>query len=477
MSKKQLGQDKFGVQKVMHFGDYFGDSLGMFALNAISGLVGQLTYFYTDKAGLAAGAVATAFMICKVIDAFTDLIMGNIVDHTKPGKEKYRPWLIKAGIPAGILVMLLFTVPKAGQGVQLAYMLVTNILLTAVLYTAVCIPYNSLLVVRTNSQEERGIMGVWRAAAGYVSGMIIAIAVVPVTNMLGGTQSAWVKAGAIFGLMIILAFVICYKVSRETASETGSEEAIAEKAKQDEEEMVPFKDAIGKLFGNKYWVIILVVNFLSQVIYGLANSSGTYYCKWIYGNDNLVGILGAAGMIPTLLGFILTPILVKKLGVVKTLKFSFAVGIAANILRIFNPYHFVFNTVLGCANTFATIPMMCLLGVMTSMAIDFNEYKYGVKMVASANSAASFGCKIGSGIGASLVGWCLAIAGYDATLSAATMATKQAIFTFSIYAPLVMFAAMFIMTCRFDLEAKLPQIRKEIEERKEKEKESKGEDN
>ena len=27
MSKKQLGQDKFGVQKVMHFGDYFGDSL------------------------------------------------------------------------------------------------------------------------------------------------------------------------------------------------------------------------------------------------------------------------------------------------------------------------------------------------------------------------------------------------------------------------------------------------------------------
>lgn len=42
MSKKQLGQDKFGVQKVMHFGDYFGDSLGMFALNAISGLVGHL---------------------------------------------------------------------------------------------------------------------------------------------------------------------------------------------------------------------------------------------------------------------------------------------------------------------------------------------------------------------------------------------------------------------------------------------------
>ena len=51
MAKKPLGKDKFGVQKVMHFGDYFGDSLGQFALNAMSGLVGQLTYFYTDKVG------------------------------------------------------------------------------------------------------------------------------------------------------------------------------------------------------------------------------------------------------------------------------------------------------------------------------------------------------------------------------------------------------------------------------------------
>ena len=67
MSKKPLGTDKFGVQKVMRKGDYFADSLGQFALNAMSGLVGQLTYFYTDKVGMAAGAVATVFFICKII--------------------------------------------------------------------------------------------------------------------------------------------------------------------------------------------------------------------------------------------------------------------------------------------------------------------------------------------------------------------------------------------------------------------------
>ena len=95
MAKKPLGKDKFGIQKVMRAGDYFGDSLGQFSLNAISGLVGQLTYFYTDKVGLAAGAVATAFMLTKILDAFTDLIMGNIIDHTKPGKEKYQPPVVR----------------------------------------------------------------------------------------------------------------------------------------------------------------------------------------------------------------------------------------------------------------------------------------------------------------------------------------------------------------------------------------------
>lgn len=131
-SKKELGKDKFGVQKVMKTRDYFGDSLGQFSLNAISGLIGQLTYFYTDKVGLAAGAVATAFMISKIIDAFTDLIMGNIVDHTKPGREKYRPWLLRMALPAAVIIVLLFTVPKGVSSTfQIGYMLLTNILLSA----------------------------------------------------------------------------------------------------------------------------------------------------------------------------------------------------------------------------------------------------------------------------------------------------------------------------------------------------------
>ncbi len=467
MAKKPLGKDQFGIQKVMRGSDYFGDSMGQFALNAISGMVGQLTYFYTDKVGLAAGMVATVFMITKIIDAFTDIIMGNIIDHTKPGRERYRPWILRMAVPAAALILMLFTVPGGNSGLQIAYLLITNLLMTSVVYTAIAIPYASLQVVRTESSEERGKMGVYRALAGYVPGMAIVLAVIPVTNALGGTQSAWIKFAAVVALVVLLSLLFCYKKSRETA--VSDETAALQMPQSDEEaeEAVPLAEAVGKLFGNKYWVLALIMGLVSQVTYGLANSSGTYYCKWIYGDDNLVAILGAVGMIPTILGFILVGPMNKKLGVVKTLRVCFLLGMAANLLRVINPTHFWYNTILGCISSFANIPMMCLLGVTTAMAIDYNAFKYGNRMVACSQSATGFGGKVGNGLGASVVGWCLAIAHYDATLTAATPAVRQAIYAFNIYIPFLLFLVMFVCAMKFDLEAKLPEIRKELEKRKE----------
>ena len=462
MSKKPLGKDKDGIQKVMRFGDYFGDAAGQFALNAISGLVGQLTYFYTDKVGLAAGAVGTAFLIVKILDAFTDLIMGYIVDHTKPGKERYRPWLLRMAIPAAVMIVLLFTVPaNVSSTMQMVYMFITNFLLTAVIYTAICIPYNSLIVVRTASQQERGNMGTWRAGAGYVAGMVIAVAIIPVTNMLGGNQAAWIKFSVVLAVLAALCLLLTWKTSKETNPVMD-----AENAQSNADEAIPFKDAIVNLFHNKYWVMILIMGLAANITYGLANSAGTYYAKWIYGNDNLVGIQGAVGLIPTVLGFALVGPMIKKMGVTKTLKVSFFIGMAANILRLFNPYDFVYNTILSCFSTFANIPMMCLLGVLTAMAIDYNEYKFNNRMLASSQAASGFGNKVGNGLGSSLVAWCLAIASYNPLAETLTGGVKQAILTFNIYVPLILFALMFVLSLKFDLEKKLPEIHAEIAQRK-----------
>ncbi|MFT8461334.1 MAG: MFS transporter, partial [Liquorilactobacillus ghanensis] len=112
---------------------------------------------------------------------------------------------------------------------------------------------------------------------------------------------------------------------------------------------------------------------------------------------------------------------------------------------------------------FVTIPMTALMGVITAMSIDYNEFKFGKRMIGYAQSINGFGIKIGGGIGLGLIGWSLSLASYNAQATVLTEAVKQAIFAFNIYAPGIVYLLMFIIIIKFDLEKKLPRLRKESE--------------
>ena len=460
MAKKELGVDKMGIQKTMRLGDYLADAGGQFALNGISGLVGAITYFYTDKVGVAAMTAANVLLTAKIFDAFTDLIMGKIMDNGKSPKGKCRPWFLRMAVPALVAVVALFTVPKGLSGAALfAYLLITNILATAVVSTAISIPYVSLLVMRTRSLEERSTMGIFRAALGYIIGMVIAIALVPLTNLMGpggvADQAAYIKFAAVVGVISMLLLLNLYRKSEERAA-----------AEEKPDDGVEFFKAIGMLFKNKYWVILLITNLFSSIIYALSGAAGTYYAKWILGNDNLIGIMGAVGLIPTFVGFGVVGPMTKKFGIRKTLLISFAIGIFGAVVRVFFPASLIVTLTAGLLPSFATIPMMCLGSTMTSMATDYNDYLYGNKIVGMSASASGFGGKVASGLGGSMIGWILAAAHYDSTAAAATSSVRLGIYTFSIYLPLLMLVAMFILVSRFDLEAKYAEIMEEVHKRK-----------
>ena len=434
MAKKPLGTDSMGIQKTMRIGDYLADCGGQFALNAMTGLVSAVLYFYTEKVGVAAATAANVLLAAKIVDAFTDLIMGKIMDNGKSPKGKCRPWFLRMAIPAFVAIVALFTVPAGLTGfAQVAYLFLSNVFLTAIVSTAIMIPYSAILVMRTKSLEERNKMGIFRAAAGYVIGMVIAIALVPLTNMLGSNgvadQAAYIKFAVVVGALSMIFLFILYKTSKETAA-----------------------------------------NLLVNVIYALSASSGTYYAKYILGNDNLIGIMGAVGLIPTFVGFIVVGPMTKKFGVTKTLKIAFVLGIIGNVIRCFKPDSFILCITVGLLGSFATIPMMCLGGTLNSMAMDYNDYKYHNKIIGMSASASSFGGKVSSGIGASLVGWILAVVGFTGNMEVITPAVRYGIYTFSLYIPLAMFVGLFILISKFDLEAKYGDMMKAIAERNEKEK-------
>ena len=57
-------------------------------------VMSYLTFFYTDIFGISSMTVAGLMMVARLIDAFTDPLMGMLGDHTVSKFGKYRPWII-----------------------------------------------------------------------------------------------------------------------------------------------------------------------------------------------------------------------------------------------------------------------------------------------------------------------------------------------------------------------------------------------
>ncbi|MGO4728916.1 MFS transporter [Paenibacillus sp. 2KB_22] len=457
-SKKSraLGLDAQGIQKTMRPYHYLGDGAAQVALNSINGLIGMLTYFYTDKVGIAAATVGTIMLITKFINAIADLLMGRIVDATKSKYGKARPWILWMALPTLASIILLFTVPaEASSTVKTFYALATVAFASAIVYTGIAIPFGSLMAIRTRSVEERGKMGLTRTIFGYIIGMIIAIALIPLTNMLGGDQKAWIIVAVVLGIVSFISLILTFLASKE--NNTGISIV--------ESDNIPFWESIKLLFQNKYWVIMLFAQLLINMLYTLNGSTGIYYTKYILGNENLIGIMGAVGLVPVFLGFVMVGPMIKKFGLTRTARIGMILGIVSSLIRCFMPYNFIAAIVLGGIATLATIPMMAVGGVLVNNTVEYGEWKTGKRLVGMVNSANSFGVKIGMGLATAMIGWILAMGNYDGALITQADSAITSILVLTVYLPLVIFVLTYLCLRKYDLDEKYPQIVKELEER------------
>lgn len=76
-------RDKIGYM----FGDFGNDFTFIFASSF-------LMVFYTKVLGISGAMVGTLFLLARVVDAFTDITMGRIVDSVKPARDgRFRCWV------------------------------------------------------------------------------------------------------------------------------------------------------------------------------------------------------------------------------------------------------------------------------------------------------------------------------------------------------------------------------------------------
>lgn len=430
-----------------------GDFAGNIVYSAISIF---LIFYYTDVIGLSGAIIGTIMLISRLLDGVSDLVMGVIVDRTKSKHGKARVWILRLCIPYAISAIILFSVPtSASELIQYVYVFLSYNLATSIIFTAINVPYATMNALMTQNQYERGLLGIFRMLLATAGTLFINTFTLKVVNFFGNTPSAWTITFLIFGSLSIAVFLFTFYFTKERVLDEPTEE-----------DNVPVLEGFKALLKNKYWLIIvfsIVVMYFSLTLYGGAS---VYFAKVIMGNEQNVAPIGNAITIAQIITMFLTAYFIKSYGkrnVFATGILITAVGYA--VVGIF-PHSFA---IVMTGNVIKGIGMGCAASCMWGMlsdTIEYGEWKTGIRTAGLVNAAASFGNKIGSGLGGAVLGWLISASGYDGSAIEQSATAEFAINSAYNFIPLVLSLITFVLLMFYKLDKEYPQIIAELNARK-----------
>lgn len=424
-------------------------SLGFFAYSIINlGFSTYLTFFWTDILIIPLGAISVIFLLSRIFDGVTDIIIGFLVDKTKTKYGKARPWLLWTAIPSAIAFAMMYYVPNLNETGRIAWAFITYNLVALIFITGTYLPLQSLTSLITEDPKKRLSLNMVAQGFATLATVLGNMYVVRSIAYLGGGAQGYFRFFALMGILAAVLILVSF---------VGTEERV-QSQKGASTEKVSAKVALKAFAANKWWMLVTVLMGLTM-FYPALMAINVYYMKWNMGNPALMGpfmsiVFGA--MLVTLI--LVTPV-INRLGKIKAGFIGMFIQIIGGILPLFAPASI---TVLMLAAALRGIGPAILLGTRLAFmcdVIEYGEWKTGIRLEGLIFSGASFGAKIGTGIGAAVVSIMLAYGGYVGGVAVQTEAALSAIkFTFIWWHAL---SSLLVTICLFflsGLERDMPSI-------------------
>lgn len=419
-----------------------------------------LTLYYTDCVGLSAAFIGTMMLMSRLLDGLSDIGMGVVIEKTQTRWGKARPWILFASMPFAISLILIMNIPGGltSQGKNI-YAFITYIFMVVICYTIVNLSYHAMLARITISQEDRNVISVVRMTLVLVSILILNTITPQVLNLVGGIkeQKAWSTVALIYASIAFVLLLICFFGTKEKV-DTGEKE---------QSEKLPLSTSLKAIATNKYFYITALLFVCCYLVQGL-NGVGIYYARDILGNTNLFGMMSIAQMVPMLIGIPLMPLLFKKFGKMQVIRGGFMISIIGSLMVLLNPYHVILYMTATVLKGIGSIPFSVAMFTLAADLVDFGEWKSGIRAEGFAYSGTSFGMKVGTGLGAALLGWLLSWGHYDASLTQQMQSAKDAMIIIAVIIPLTLSIIQLGLTLLWDLDKKYPNIQSELEARRNK---------
>ena len=398
----EKGYRQFGIRDKLAYG------AGDFGCNMSFGLKGTLIIFWTQYMGLDTILYAALYAIVQIWDAINDPLLGSMIDadRRKYKLGKFRTYILVGSIGllfAGALCFL--PVPNA-PAMAKNILFVAGYVLWDAFYTVANVPYGSMLPLISEDAGDRAQLSSWRSAGGIL-GQAICMVVLPMIvygeddNLIG--ERVFIMA-LVLGVIGFVAFqyMIRNTIERVETTITCGEE-------------IPkfnFFKAVKNFFTNRPVLgatLAPVAMFLGQ---SGATTAATVMFQSYFHKASLSGLVTLIGIAPLFLCMPFARKIVAKWGKKEASAITGILSVVACVLMLVLPITpdgkgILIFTVCQILNGLGQAVYQCVSYSMMADAIDYNEWKHGVRDEGTTYALHSFFRKLAQSIGPSI---CLVLA-------------------------------------------------------------------
>lgn len=461
---------------------YFLGPVGAATLNFT--VISYLNVFYTDVLDLTnafpwvAAFLALFPIISKIIDAITNLVMGQIIEKTHTRQGKARPWLLVSAPLMTVAMILLFMIPKQHSIWQIVLVALTYNIFFSFAYTIYNMSHTLMVPLSTSNVKQRDGLSLFSNIGGnMLPGTVVAL-IFPaiIMPMLGADYDKWVLVMSILAVLALPFTLLEYYFTKERVTEAAHSAG--------EVKNVSFREQLQACFSSKYWIMMVVYMLMFQIMQNIMTISLPYFCNWVLGTYNdgkTQALLSVVGKAPLGFGvFILWP-LVKKFGKRKVMIVGFLLAAAAEGICLSNPTSMPIMLAGSLIYALGFLPSYVYTALMAD-TLDYIEYDKGLRADGLTASVFTIVMTISVGIGQGIFNMGLTQSGYVAPVQGADgvwnvqNASTQGFISFAYIAiPLICLAVMAIIMIYLNVENKLPEIHRQLTARRKAEAEARGE--
>ncbi|MBO5993540.1 MAG: MFS transporter [Acidaminococcaceae bacterium] len=454
----------------MWLGYFAGPCFVYMVYYAVAGT--YLTQFYTDVLGLSGLFLTLMPLFSKIFDAFTNIVMGRIIDRTRTRQGKARPWVAISGVLMAVTGILLYTIPQASYAVQIVWIVVSYNLFFALAFTIYNMSHALMVPLSTRNTKQRdGLAMLTSAGMNMIPGLLVTIILPLLIRALGvgdGAQSAWIKMMSIISILAIPGTLIEYYFTKERVTEENMNSVAAVDV------VIDMKAQLKACFSNKYWKIVMVFGLIYNILNILQTNIMPYYANWVLADNvaagtNLQVLINAIGQAPLGFGIFLLWPLVRKFGKRRVMMVGFVIAALGCLGILVNSRPDRFNVVLIMLliRSLGAIPTYAMAAQLAE-ALDHIEWANQFRADGFSASINAIIVTVTAGLGQSIILGGISALGYIYPEGGVEQVIQQpdSIKTFFIVCfvgvPLLGYLLGALLQKFFDVEERMPEIQADI---------------